>query len=144
MVIPPTRNPEGIGYWRNTPSQLTSEILARIQATDQRFDGEDGTTPDGRLSLAEVAAALVPGGNMDKVLKEQLLGTYANLATRRFNANTKLDTRLTTRLGLRNVAEAALYGINTLKLPVNSSTRSQFSDATTALDQANNNRGLLY
>ena len=144
VVIPPTRNPGGIGYWRNTPSQLTSEILARIQATDQRFDGEDGTTPDGRLSLAEVAAALVPGGNMDKVLKEQLLGTYANLATRRFNANTKLDTRLTTRLGLRNVAEAALYGINTLKLPVNSSTRSQFSDATTALDQANNNRGLLY
>ena len=81
---------------------------------------------------------------MDKVLEEQLLGTYANLATRRFNANTGLDSRLTTRLGLHNVAEAALYAIDTLKLPVNSSTRSRFSDATTVLDQANNNRGLVY
>jgi hypothetical protein len=52
------------------------------RTTDSRFDGADGTGPDSALSLAEAQAVLVPGGNMDKVLEEQLLGTYFNLATR--------------------------------------------------------------
>ncbi|MCC7365094.1 MAG: DUF11 domain-containing protein [Dehalococcoidia bacterium] len=144
VVVAPTRDPRGLGYWRNKPAELSAEVLARIQATDQRFDGADGSSPDGRLSAAEVAAVLRPGGNMDKVLKEQLVSTYANLATRRFNAGTGLDSRLTTRLGLSNVASAAYYAIDTLKLPVNSSTRGRFSDITTVLDQANNGRNLVY
>jgi len=142
-VVPPTQDPVGLGYWRSHPEDLTSEILARIQATDQRFDGADGSAPNGALSNAEVAAVLVPGGNMDKVLEEQLVATYANLATRRFNANTVLDFRLAGHLGLGNVAAAAIYAQQTLALPVDKSTRGRYSDATTVLDQINNNKKAL-
>jgi hypothetical protein len=81
---------------------------------------------------------------MDKVLEEQLLSTYANLATRRVNAGTKLSSKLTTSLGIGNVADAARYGMSTLLLPVNSLTRGRYSDASTVLDQLNNNKNTSY
>jgi len=143
-VVPPSRNPVGLGFWRNHPELWSAEVRAMIQATDQRFDGADGTTPDGMLSGAEVTAVFVPGGNMDKVLEEQLLGTYFNLATRRINAGTLLDSRLTARLGLTNVRDAVLYAQATLLLPVTSANRPRFSDATTVLDQINANRSEAY
>jgi hypothetical protein len=143
-VVAPSRDPMGLGFWRTHAELWSAEIRARIQATDQRFDGADGTTPDGMLSNAEVTAVLVPGGNMTKVLEEQLLGTYFDLATRRINAGTILDSRLTTRLGLTNVRDAVLYAQATLLLPVQSANRARYSDATNVLEDINANRSEAY
>jgi uncharacterized repeat protein (TIGR01451 family) len=143
-VVPPSRNPEGLGFWRSYPQLETAEILARVQATDTRFDGADGTTPNGALSLAEAQAVLVPGGNMDKVLEEELLATYFNLATRRINAATRIDSRTANRLALRTVRDAALYAIGTLPLPVNSANRTRYSNATLVLDEINLNKSEVY
>lgn len=143
-VVAPSQDPVGLGFWRNHAELWSAEIRARIQATDQRFDGADGTTPDGMLSDAEVTAVLVPGGNMTKVLEEQLLGTYFNLATRRINAGTLIDSRLTARLGLTNVRDAVLYAQATLLLPVDSANRARYSDATTVLEEINANRSEAY
>ena len=81
----------------------TSELLARIQATDQRFDGADGSSPNGALGAAEIGAIFGGGGNQPSILLQQLLGTYFDLATRRINAGTKIASRTDTRLGLANV-----------------------------------------
>jgi hypothetical protein len=143
-VVPPTRDPQGIGYWRNHSELWTAEILARIQATDTRHDGADNSLPNGALSPIEVAAEFVPGGNMDKVLTEQLLGTYFNLATRRINAGTAISSRKAARLRLANVRDAVLYATATLALPVNSSTRSRYTDATDVIEEINLNRSEVY
>jgi len=143
-VVAPTRDPVGVGFLRNHEELLLAEILARIQATDQRFDGADGTAPNGALSVAEVTAVLVPGGNMNKVLAEQLIATYFNLATRRINAGTAIDSRLAGQLGLANVRDAVIYAEATLLLPVISANRPQYSDATTVLEQINANRIEVY
>jgi uncharacterized repeat protein (TIGR01451 family) len=138
-VVSPSRDPRGLGYWRNHPTAWTAEILARIHATDGRFDGADASAPDGQLSPSEVAATLAPGGNMDKVLREQLLATYFNLATRRVNAATAIKSGTAHKLGLANVADAVLYARQTLTLPVSSATRARYSNATRILDEINNN-----
>jgi len=129
-----------IVFWRTHPETWTAEMLARIQATDQRFDGADGSLPDGRLSASELTAAFAPAGN---ILAQQLLGVYFNLAERRINAGTAISSRLTSRLGLANVRAAALYGIATLALPA-AANRSRYSDATEVLDDINLNRSEIY
>ena len=141
-VVAPTGDPRTLGFWRNHQDLWLSEILARIQATDQRFDSNN----DGQLSNAEVATVLAPGGNMDKILKEQLIAAYFNLGTRRINAATTLDTRakLVQQLGLTNVRDAVLYAKGTLVLPVTNTTRDRYSNATTVLDQINNNKIEVY
>jgi len=143
-VVPPTQDPQGLGFWRTHPELSSTEIRARIQATDDRFDGADGTTPDGELSPTEVQAVLVPGGNMNKVLEEQLLATYLNLATRRINAGTTISSRTARALGLGNVRDASLHAIDTLLLPVIPANRERYSDATRVLDEINNNRTEVY
>jgi len=143
-AVAPTRNPQGLGFWRTHPELWTAEIRARIQATDDRFDGADGSVPDGVLAVGEVRAVLVPGGNMSKVLQEQLLATYFNLATRRINAGTAIDSKLTNSLGLANVRDAAEFGMDTLLLPVTSANRTQYSDTTRVLDSTNNNEIEVY
>jgi hypothetical protein len=85
-----------------------------------------------------------PGGNQPKVLEMQLLSVYFNLATRRINAGTAISSRVAGRLGLLTVRDAALYAIDTLALPVNAATRDRYSDATTVLDEINNNRSEVY
>ena len=142
-VVEPTRDPLTPGYWRTHPEQWTSEILARIQATDDRFDGADGSTPDGRLSSAEVAAVLVAGGTPPKVLTTHLLATYFNLATRRINAGTAIESRTASRLELGNVRDAARYGIATLALALDGNS-DRYSDAIRVLDEINNNRSEVY
>ena len=141
-VVAPTRDPVSLGFWRTHQDLWLPEILARIQATDQRFDANN----DGQLSNDEVATMLAPGGNMDKILKEQLIAAYFNLATRRINAATTLDpkAKLAQLLGLTNVRDAAIYAKGTLTLPVTSTNRARYSNATTVLDQINNNRIELY
>ncbi len=143
-VVPATRDPLTIGYWRNHPKQWSAEILARLQATDQRFDGADGSSPNGELSSAEVAAVLAPASGMPRVTAQQLLATYLNLATRRINAGTVISSKTAKRLGLSNVREAALYARATLALPLNKSTQTRYSDATQLLDEVNLNRSEVY
>ena len=143
-VIPPSRDPLSLGYWRNHPADWTAEILARVQATDQRFDGADGSKPDGLLAPAEVAAILEPSGALPRVTAHQLLAAYINLATRRVNASTPIASKTTTRLGLANVRDAALYAVATLRLPYNASTQRRYSDTTQVLDEINLNRSERY
>jgi uncharacterized repeat protein (TIGR01451 family) len=143
-VVPPTRNPHTLGFWRTHPEEWTAELRARVQATDQRYDGVDGTTPDGELSALEVAAMYQPGGSQPKVLQMQLLSLYFNLATRRINAGTGIDSRAATALGISNVRDAALYAQATLALPVDSSTRARYDAINGVVDDVNNNRRLVY
>ncbi|MEA2931264.1 MAG: hypothetical protein QOI56_49, partial [Actinomycetota bacterium] len=142
--VPPSRNPLTHGYWRNHEGEWTPEILARIQATDQRFDGADGSTPDGVLSPAEVNAVQAPPGGMPRVTAQQLVATYFNLATRRVNAGTTVKSKTATSLGVTTVRGAALFARATLAMPVNQSTAGRYSDATTVLDEINNNRSPVY
>ena len=143
-VIPPSRDPLSLGYWRNHPADWTAEILARVQATDQRFDGADGSKPDGLLAPAEAAAILEPSGALPRVTAHQLLAAYISLATRRVNASTPIASKTTTRLGLANVRDAALYAVATLRLPYNASTQRRYSDTTQVLDEINLNRSERY
>jgi hypothetical protein len=136
--IPATLDPLTLGYWKAHPEEWIAEILARIQATDQRFDRPGSA---GILLPAEVQAAFASQG-MPYILEQQLLATYFNLATRRLNAGTLIDSRLATRLGLADVGGAAEYGIATLALPLNPSTSDRYSDAATVLDQINNRRSI--
>lgn len=139
-TVPPTRNPGTLGFWRNHSELWTAEILARIQATDQRYD----TDGNGALSVAEVTAMLAPGGNQPKVLQMQLLATYFNLATRRINAATLIKSNTANQLGLDNVAEAAVYAMDTLALPVNAANTPRYDDATKVLDEINSNKSEVY
>jgi uncharacterized repeat protein (TIGR01451 family) len=138
-TVAATLDPLTIGFWKTHPEVETSELLARIQATDQRYDRP---SPDGALSLTEVAAMFQAGGGMPSILEQQLLGTYFNLATRRVNAGTAIRSRIDTLLGLRTVGEAASYAIATLQLPVAPFTSTQYSNATTSLDEINNGKSI--
>jgi uncharacterized repeat protein (TIGR01451 family) len=142
-VVAPTRDPLSHGFWKTHPETWTAELLARIQATDQRFDGLDGSAPDGRLSPAEVAATFALGGGGADILRQQLLGVYFNLATRRINAGTTISSKTTVRLGLKNVAAAARYTMATLSLaPATNAAR--YNDATTITNEINLNKSPVY
>ena len=143
-VTPPSGDPVGIGFWANHPETWTPEMLARIQATDPRFDGADGSVPDGLLRPAEVAAAFVPSRGQAETLGMQLLATYFNLATRRINAGTAIESRTAGQLGLTTVRAAVLYASATAGLPLGPSTSTRISDATRVLDEINNNRSERY
>lgn len=143
-VTPPSRDPLGMGYWANHPDTWTAEMRARIQATDQRYDGSDGTTPDGALSPAEVAAAYKPSRGQPETLRQQLLSTYFNLATRRINAGTAILSKTAAGLGLATVGAAASYTADTLALPWVPPHRSRYGDATQVLDEINNNKSERY
>ncbi|WP_214317863.1 DUF11 domain-containing protein [Nonomuraea sediminis] len=131
-VVPPTRDPLSKGFWKNHQELWTAENLARVQATDQRYD----TDGSGALSAAEITAAFRGQNEPKSVLSEHLLGTYFNLATRRINAGTVI----TDPLGLGTVRGAALYAQDTLALPVDSSTASRYSGIIGVLDDVNANK----
>ena len=139
-VVPPSKDPLSQGYWSTHPTEWTSEIRARVQATDQRYDGRDGSASNGALSAAEVTAMFASGGNFPNSLEQQLLGTYLNLATRRINAGTAIASKTSTKLGLANVRGAALYATGTLLLPVTSATRAQYTDINAVLEDINQNK----
>jgi hypothetical protein len=79
---------------------------------------------------------------MPSILEQQLLGTYFNLATRRVNAGTPIRSRIDTLLGLSTVGDAALYAMATLQLPVAPFTSTQYSNATTSLDEINSGKSI--
>jgi len=143
-AVRPTADPLSKGYWATHAATWTAELRARIQATDQRFDGADGSPPSGALDPAEIAAVFAGGGNQDSILKQQLLAVYFDLATRRINAGTAIASKTAGRLGAANVRAAVLYATATLALPVSSATRDRYSDATTLLDELANNKSEIY
>jgi uncharacterized repeat protein (TIGR01451 family) len=143
-VVTPTRDVRTIGFWGEHPELWISELLARIQATDQRYDGIDGSAPNGELSSAEGTFMFASGGNQPKMLRQQMLALYFNLADRRINAGTSVRSKLASKLTVTNVRDAALYGIATLILPVNNATKGRYSDATTLIDEINRNKSPVY
>lgn len=142
--LEPLRDPKTIGFWRNHEDEWTAEMLARIQATDQQYDGADGTSPDGALSTSEMGAMLTGVGGFPDALLRQLLSGYANLATREIVAETLIDSKTTRALGLANVRDAALYAQVVLQLPVNSTTKGRYDDANRVIDEINNGRSEEY
>lgn len=143
-VVAASRDPRTLGYWQNHPEEWTAEQRARIQATDQRYDGIDGSAPNGALDTGEVQATFAAGGNHPHVLRMQLLSVGLNLAGRRVNADTGVRSRMATRLGLSNVREAFMYAQETLAMPVTSATRDRYHAINTVLDDINNNRHLAF
>lgn len=142
-----SEDPQTLGFWRNHPERLTSELLARVQATDSRYDGADGSTPDGMLTREEVEAAFSPPGGQPRTLRWQLLATYLNLAERRVVADTSIGSDLADEHGLDSVADAARFGSSTLDMGLSrgpGGTADRFNDATTLLDDINNNRIAVY
>jgi hypothetical protein len=140
VEVTPTRDPLSAGYWKTHAADRTNELLARIQATDQRFDGADGSTPDGILSSAEAYAVLSAGGNQPDPLRFQELAVLFDLASRRINAATRIDGRLPQKLGTFTVRAAVRYGMATLAKPVSSENAGRYSDATSLLDQIATNK----
>ncbi len=138
-----TKNPLSQGYWQNHPAEWTTEILARIAATDSRFDGADGSAPNGELSPAEVRAVFARPGQ-PSTLQSQLLAAYFNLATRRINAGTTVSSKLSTGLGLTNVRDSVLYARATLALPYKAGNSARYSDATSLLGEINQNKSERY
>jgi hypothetical protein len=126
-------DPLSQGFWNNHPELETAELLARIQATDQRFDA---AAADGRLSTAEVQAVFGAAGSSPTSLLQQLLATYFNLATRRINAGTPIASKTDTALGLTTVRGAALLAASTLALPP-APNSARYGSATTALEEIN-------
>jgi uncharacterized repeat protein (TIGR01451 family) len=141
--VTPTRNPLNSALWLLSPSQWTDEMRARIQATDQRFDGADGSAPDGALSSAEVRAVLWSAAPLPEQLRQQLMTTYLNVATRRINASTRVVSLTTGHRDVHNVREGALFGAATLGLPVNTNTL-RYTDAILILTEMNNNLSERY
>jgi uncharacterized repeat protein (TIGR01451 family) len=144
IVVTATRNPLSQGFWKTHPELRTAERLARIQATDQRFDGADGSTPNGQLSQAEVQFVLSAGGTQADSLRAQLMATYLNLADRRINAATAVASKTANTRGVGTVRDAALFAMSTLGLPLNSSTTARYSDAINILEEINQNKSERY
>ncbi|MFC4591381.1 DUF7507 domain-containing protein [Sphaerisporangium corydalis] len=135
-TVAPSRDPRPTAIWATFANLRTPEALARTQATDTRFDGADGTAPDGRLSLPESSATLLLPVLQPRTLRAELLATYLNLATRRINAGTSVRTVTATRLGFATVGDAARYAQATLALPAGSNLL-RYTDATLALVEIN-------
>lgn len=133
--INPIKNPKNIVYWQAHKELWTKETLAKIQATDQRFD----STRDGILSSSEVDSTLKSfySGKTSEMLKAQLLTTYLNMATYRITDDTRVYSPLTSLLKINNVGDAINYSILSLNSP-GSSKYSQYY-ALTILYQINSN-----
>lgn len=136
--VPATLDPLSAGFWKTHPEARTPELLARVQATDHRFDA-DG---DGALSATEATAVLSAGGGQPDPARTQLLAVLLDTAERRVNGGTALDSALSRRLGTATVADAVRYAFATLALPVDRSTADRYADATTLLDQIANGRAI--
>ncbi|MBO3749625.1 DUF11 domain-containing protein [Streptosporangiaceae bacterium NEAU-GS5] len=140
--VPATRDPLSAGYWKTHPEARTAEFLARVQATDQRFDGEGGGAKDGALSNPEATTVLSAGGRQPEPLRRQLIAVLFDLASRRVNASTPISSPLARSLGVTTVGQAVRYAFATLTMPVSGTTASRYSDATTLLDQIANGKSI--
>ena len=139
--VAPTRRPAVLqGYWKtHQAGSGRASCWPRIQATDQRYDGNG----DGVLAAAEVTAAFSPSGQPD-TLRQQLIAAYFDLGTRRINASTHIVSRTATSVGVSTVGAAARYAIATLALPRTSATAARYVDATTLLDEIDTGKSERY
>ncbi|TMR88845.1 DUF11 domain-containing protein [Nonomuraea basaltis] len=130
--VAPSRDPLISTLWGLRTDLRTAEALARVQATDQRYD----TDQDGALSQAEAATALKLPLLQPRTLKAELLATLLNLSTRRINAGMHVLTVTVRKIGASTVAEAARYAQATLALPYPHNLL-RYTDATLALTEIN-------
>ncbi|MEV0235549.1 hypothetical protein [Nonomuraea sp. NPDC050786] len=136
-VVAPSRTPLLSTVWALRQDLRTAEVLARVQATDTRFDGADGSTPDGALSQQEASAVLALPVTQPRTLQAELLATAFNLATRRINAGTAVDTITIHRLGLNTTGDAVRYAQATLAQPPGLGNLVRYTDTTLALTEIN-------
>ncbi|WP_345572372.1 DUF7507 domain-containing protein [Nonomuraea rosea] len=141
---PPGRDPRPPALWLLHTGQVPAELLARVQATDTRFDGADGSAPDGLLSVAEVRRVLTLPVTPPALLRAELLAIYLNLGERRINASTRIESLTATKLGTANVAAAARHGQATLELPASPGNLLRYTTAQTLLASINLNLSTRY
>ncbi|RSM99548.1 hypothetical protein DMB42_42385 [Nonomuraea sp. WAC 01424] len=138
---PPGRNPQISALWLLRTGSLPAELLARVQATDTRFDGADGSAADGVLTPAEVRRVLL---NPVTPLRAELLTVYLNLGERRVNASTRVESLIATKLGTATVAAAARHAQATLALPGTPANLPAYATAETLLTSINLNLSPRY
>ncbi|MEW9533858.1 CARDB domain-containing protein [Microbispora sp. NPDC049125] len=136
-AVPPSRLPLLSALWGVRTDLRTAEVLARVQATDTRFDGADGTAANGALSQQEASAVLFLPALQPNKLRAELLSTAFNLATRRINAGTAVRTPTTIRLGLNTVGDAVRYAQATLAQAPGLSNVLRYTDITVVLTEVN-------
>lgn len=137
ITVPePSLTPRPVAIWSVFHGLRTPEALARVQATDQRFDGADGTAPDGLLAQQEASATFLVPLPQPRTLRAELLATHLNLATRRINAGTELHSPQARALGLRTVGDAVRHAQATLALPTGSDLL-RYTTATVLLASIN-------
>lgn len=134
----PTRNPQLVTIWALLGNR-TPELLARVQATDTRYD----RNTDGRLSQEEASEALRLPLLQPRTLAAELLATYLNVADRRINSATAVHTLTLERLNLRTVADAARHAQTVLRLPPLTNL-IRYTDATLALTEINSGLAARY
>jgi hypothetical protein len=125
--------------WLLHSGQWPAELLARVQATDTRFDGADGSAPDGVLSAAEVRRVLLLPVAPSALLRAELLAVYLNLGDRRFNASTRIESLTAEQLGTRTVGAAARHAQATLELPATPANLLRYTTAHVLLTSINLN-----
>ncbi|UBU13753.1 DUF7507 domain-containing protein [Nonomuraea gerenzanensis] len=135
--VRPTRNPVLPAVWALRPDLRTAEVLARVQATDTRFDGADDSAPDGALSQREASATLTLPVLQPRTLRAELLAATLNLGTRRINAATAVDTLTTRALGLSTVGDAVRYAQATLAEPPTAANLVRYTKTTLVLTEIN-------
>lgn len=138
-AVAPTRDPMIVTLWALRTSLHTPENLARVQATDVRFD----TGADGSLSRADVSDAFLLPLLQPRTLRAELLAACLNLATRRIGAETELRSLTAGRLGLRTVGDAVRYAQATLDLPL-SGNLLRYTATTTLLAEINSGIGVRW
>ncbi|WP_156046064.1 CARDB domain-containing protein [Herbidospora cretacea] len=142
--VEPSRHPLLTTVWAISPDLRTAEALARVQATDTRFDGGDDSPADGALSQPEASAAFLLPVTQPRTLRAELLATTLNLATRRINAGTGVHTVTLQRLGLETVGDAVRYVQGTLAQPPTLGNLVRYADSTLILTEINSNLAERY
>lgn len=142
--VTPSRNPWPQLTWQLHGDRQSAELLARVQATDERFDGADGSVADGLLTRAEVRAVYGLSIRQSDLLRAQLLTAYLNLADRRINAATKIFSLVAAGLELKSVGQAARHGQATLLLPDDLGNLLRYGRSTTVLTEINLNLSERY
>jgi uncharacterized repeat protein (TIGR01451 family) len=150
IAVAPLDNdgPKGSLLWKIhvKKDDVDIETLARILATDQRFDGRDKTAPNGVLVSAELkpvfrnnllATIFRRDHRRPARLERELLTLYFNLAARRLNADTLVNAKFHPLPGVTTVRDLALHVQATLATPYDRVTSRRYKDALKALEELN-------